>query len=180
MITRNFKYCPLCGSLLLYPHRGIESAPRCGKCGKIFYSAPHPTVNAIIVDEKGKILLTRRKYEPMKGYWDVPGGFVNIGESLEEGLRREIYEELKVEIEIERLIGSFPSTYGEEGIPIIGMFYLAKIVGGTPVAGSDVSEFKWFGRDKIPARVAFEDGRRALKKWREQDFPRKSNPGQEE
>ena len=180
MITHDFKYCPLCGADLGYLRGETENIPRCDKCGKVFYPAPHPTANAIIVDDKGKVLLTRRKYEPMKGYWDVPGGFLDIGESIEDGLRREIREELDIEIEIGELIGTFPGTYGEQGIPTINMFYFARITGGIPRAGSDVAGFEWFPSGKIPEQIAFENGRKALEKWLEQEHNKKKKAGDEQ
>lgn len=174
MDTGEFEYCPFCGSHLSHSDRGEDNAPRCVKCERVFYSAPHPTVSAIIADEDNeRVLLTRRKFDPMKGYWDIPGGFLDMGESLEDGLRREIREELGVEIRIISSLGSYPDVYGPRLDPTINIFYLTMIVEGNPTPGSDVSEIQWFDHEKIPTTISFENGRLALDAWLEQRSARR-------
>jgi ADP-ribose pyrophosphatase YjhB (NUDIX family) len=125
-------------------------------------------VSAIIVDkDRARVLLTRRAVEPFSGQWDVPGGFVQIGESIEDGLRRELREELQIEVHVEHFLGSYPDTYGEDATPVIAVFYVVAIERGSPVARDDVSDCRWFRREEIPV-VAFENGRRAIEEWRRQ------------
>ena len=166
MDTEEFKYCPICGDLLIRQNKG--NSPRCVRCERVFYSAPHPTVNAIITDAEGDhFLLARRKFDPFKGYWDTPGGFLELGESLEDGLRRELREELEIEIRIIESLGSYPDLYGEDLTPTIDIFYLATIIEGVPTARSDVSEFRWFNRNEVPSNIAFECVRWAINTWLE-------------
>ncbi len=116
MDTSEFRYCPFCGCTLLRPEAVAVDAPKCSKCKQGFYSAPHPTVAAIVVDEtEDHVLLARRRFDPFKGYWDIPGGFVQSGETLEHGLRSEIDEELGIEIRIKCVLASYPDQYGREG-----------------------------------------------------------------
>ena len=166
MDTEEFKYCPICGHPLI--HQTENNSPRCVKCDRVFYSAPHPTASAIITDAQGEhFLLARRKFDPFRGYWDIPGGFLALGESLEDGLRRELREELKIEIGIKELLGSYPDVYGKDLTPTINIFYVATIVEGIPTARSDVSEVQWFNRNEIPSNIAFECVRLAINTWLE-------------
>ena len=166
MDTEEFKYCPICGQPLI--HQNKDNSPRCVKCERVFYSAPHPTASALITDAQGEhLLLARRKFEPFKGYWDIPGGFLELRESLEDCLRRELREELDIEIRIIESLGSYPDVYGEDLLPTINIFYLANIVEGIPIAKSDVSEVQWFNNNKIPSNIAFECVRWAINTWLE-------------
>ncbi len=62
MDTTEFRYCPFCSHPLLHPGESNVDAPRCAKCEQGFYSAPHPTVPAIIVNKgEGQVLLARRQ-----------------------------------------------------------------------------------------------------------------------
>lgn len=174
MDSRRFRYCPFCGQTLQRPEGDKVGTPRCAKCEHSFYSSPHPTVSAVIVDGgEERVLLTRRNIEPFKGYWDIPGGFLELGESLQDGLRREIHEELGVEIQIRSVLGSYSDTYGQDGTPTINIFYLATILEGRVVAGSDVSEFRWFHQQDIPETIAFDTGRLALHAWIKQTNTRR-------
>ena len=175
MDTSGFRYCPFCGCTLLRPEAVAVDAPKCSKCKQGFYSAPHPTVAAIVVDEtEDHVLLARRRFDPFKGYWDIPGGFVQSGETLEHGLRREIDEELGIEIKIECVLASYPDEYGESAIPTVNIFFLASVARGTPSARSDVTEVRWFPYDRLPSTIAFDCVRRALNDW-----ARRRSPGRE-
>jgi ADP-ribose pyrophosphatase YjhB (NUDIX family) len=174
MDTEGFKYCPICGHSLIHLNEKKDNGPRCVKCERIFYSAPHPTVSAIITDaEEKQFILARRKFAPLKGYWDIPGGFLGLGESLEDGLRRELREELEIEIQIKELLGSYADVYGENLVPTINVFYLATIFKGIPTARSDVSEVRWFQQNEIPSSVAFECVRWAINTWLEVSFSKR-------
>ena len=166
MDAEEFKYCPICGHPLIHHYK--DNIPRCVQCERVFYSAPHPTASAIITDAEGEhFLLARRKFDPFKGYWDIPGGFLALGESLEDGLRRELREELEIEISIIESLGSYPDVYGKDSTPTINIFYLATIVEGIPTARSDVSEVQWFNRNEVPSNIAFECVRWAINTWLE-------------
>ena len=84
---------------------------------------------AIIQDAQGQILFIRRKKEPAKGKLSLPGGFVNPGESVEEGLRRETKEEVNLEIVSATFICSAPNEYKYRGIiyPVTDFFFSARV-----------------------------------------------------
>ena len=117
MDTEEFKYCPICGQPLIRQNK--DNRPRCVKFERLFYSAPHPTASGIITDaQEEHLLLARHKFDPFKGYWNIPGGFVELGESLEDCHRSELREELEIEIRIIESLGSYPDVYGEDLSPI--------------------------------------------------------------
>jgi ADP-ribose pyrophosphatase YjhB (NUDIX family)/CheY-like chemotaxis protein len=159
----DYRFCPICGRTPLVSERGGR-AKRCQACHRTFHSAPRAAVDALIVDAERRVLLTRRAVDPAKNQWDAPGGFVDVGESLEEGLRREVREALGVDISIHELSGTYADVYGDDATPIIAIYYLATIAGGTPSAGHEVSELRWFPPDDLPI-LAFENCRLALQAW---------------
>jgi mutator protein MutT len=105
------RFCPGCGA------RGItvraDRSVKCGRCGYHLHLNVAAAVAGLIEDESGRILLTIRADEPMKGMLDLPGGFVDPGETAEEALAREIREELNLEAQRNsfQYLGSFPNIY---------------------------------------------------------------------
>jgi ADP-ribose pyrophosphatase YjhB (NUDIX family) len=89
--------------------------------------------------------VTQRAREPEKGKFDVPGGFLRPGEDPIEGLRREVREELSVEIEtgLKECISIVPHTYGPEGDYVLALGFRATLVSGDPTPADDVAAFKW-------------------------------------
>ena len=83
----------------------------CGSCGSTFYINPATAVAAVIETPDGKIILTRRKNEPRSGYLDLPGGFVDINETAENAIIREIREELGIDVNSPRFFASSPNEY---------------------------------------------------------------------
>ena len=108
------KYCPACGSGS-FSFDG-EKLFTCGSCGFSYYINPASAVAAIIESPDGRIVLTRRKFEPRAGYLDLPGGFVDILESAEDAIRREIKEELGINIKSLSFIGTSPNEYIYNGL----------------------------------------------------------------
>lgn len=112
----------------------------------------------------GRILLTRRARPPHAGTWDLPGGFLEAGESPERCLRREIREELGIGIRRARLIGFATDRYGPKGFPLLTLVYRVSAARGRLRAEDDVSEARWFPRRAVPYReIAFPGLRRLLR-----------------
>lgn len=169
-MNRFLKFCPKCGKDLPM----IKGKYLCQSCGFLFYINPAPAVGGVILKNKAntenknniknkKVLLTKRAKTPFKGYWDIPGGFMNSGEKPEETLKREIKEELSVEIIIGDLIGFFPDTYGKSGWPTLNIFYFCKIKKGKLKPATDINEAKWFELKNLPKKLAFKNTREVLK-----------------
>lgn len=137
---------------------------RCPRCGWVSYNNPVPATAAIVVGRRG-LLLCRRAAAPFRGYWDVPGGFLEAEEPPERGLRREIREELGARVRRARFRGFVTDRYGPGGFPVLGLVYEVRPAGRI-VPGSDVSEARWFPRDAIPwRRIGFASIRRALREY---------------
>jgi len=103
-------------------------------------------VGAVIVGE-GKVLLVKRKYEPLKGQWSLPGGMVEIGETLEAALAREMLEETGLRVDVGPVIEVFDRIMRDEERRVRYHFvlidYLCWPAGGSLQAGSDVEEAIW-------------------------------------
>ncbi len=108
-----------------------------------------------MLDARDRVLLARRGVEPLKGRWDLLGGFCEPGESLEGTLRRELREETGLEIEVLELLGSIPDRYGPDGVFTLNAFFLARVHEGVPVAADDVAELRFFALDELPASTEF-------------------------
>jgi len=103
------KFCPRCGSDRFTLEGDMSFL--CGQCALHYYINASAAVIAIIENENGEILFTRRSREPARGMLDLPGGFVDILESAEDALKREINEELNLEISELSYVKSFPNRY---------------------------------------------------------------------
>ena len=139
----------------------------CAGCGEPSYLNPKATAGAILLNGTGRVLLGRRGVQPFLGFWDIPGGFVEPGESLEACVQRELREEAGVEITVGRLVAAVPDTYGPEGDATINAFYECRLLSGAPKPDDDVAELRWFARDELPApeELAFDCVRAALAAW---------------
>ncbi|MBD3267434.1 NUDIX domain-containing protein, partial [bacterium] len=92
-----FQFCPHCGARDFHPASAKKNV--CGACGFNYYFNPVGAAAAIILDALDRILLIRRAKEPAKGTYDLPGGFIDFHETIESGLRREIREEVGLEVD---------------------------------------------------------------------------------
>ena len=136
-----FNYCPKCGNKDL-TFNGVKVLS-CPACGLDYYINPAPAVAVVLEYPDRSIVLTRRKHEPRQGTFDLPGGFVEINESVEDAARREIFEELHVEVSSMNYIGSFPNEYVYKGVSYYtcDMAFVCPIPEGTLLHPSDdVSE----------------------------------------
>jgi 8-oxo-dGTP diphosphatase len=109
-------------------------------------------VGAVIVSQ-GRALLVRRNTEPLKGEWSVPGGVLELGEKLREGVQREALEETGMVVEPGEVLEVFDSIFmddeGRTQYHYVLIDYLCRVVRGEPCAGSDVSELKWVSQEEL-------------------------------
>ena len=130
----------------------------CSSCGSVYYDNPKNIVGVLPLYQD-KILLCKRNIEPCKGLWTLPAGFMEIGESLEEGALREAKEEAGVSPTIDRLFSIY-------NIPRIGQVYfifLAHCKTDTIKIGQETQEAVWFDMDSLPIKeVAFSSVRSVL------------------
>ena len=143
-----FDFCPACATRLGPSDDG--EGKQCPSCGLAWYRNSAPTTGcAILKDDRA--LITKRAKDPEKGRWDVPGGFLHAGEGVLEGLRREVMEELGIEIDVsmDDLVQMVPHTYGDDGDYVLAMGFFARHASGEPRPADDVEEMRWVTRDEI-------------------------------
>jgi 8-oxo-dGTP diphosphatase len=111
-------------------------------------------VGAVIVSG-GRALLVRRASEPLRGEWSVPGGLLELGERLRDGVRREALEETGLEVEAGEVLDVFDSIFtdplGRTQYHYVLIDYLCRPVSGEAHAASDVSDVRWVGLEALPA-----------------------------
>jgi NADH pyrophosphatase NudC (nudix superfamily) len=108
-----FKFCPKCSGVFV-PQKDFSFV--CSTCGLHFFSNACAAVCALILDSEGNLLLTTRAKEPKKGMLDLPGGFVDPLESIEDAVKREIREELGLNVIKMKYFCSFPNRYIYSGL----------------------------------------------------------------
>ena len=117
-------------------------------------SQPVVGVGAVVMDESGRVLLVKRRYEPLAGQWSLPGGALEVGETLEAGVAREILEETGLVVDVGPAVEVFDRILVDESGDVRYHFvlvdYLCAIAGGTLQAGSDVDDARFVD----PADVA--------------------------
>ncbi len=112
--SKIFKFCPKCGSTKI-SYDGIKKF-QCSDCNFIFYINAATATAVIIELSDGRIILTQRKFNPAKGKYDLPGGFVDLNERVEEAAIREVKEELNLDVSNIKFLASFPNIYEFSGI----------------------------------------------------------------
>jgi NADH pyrophosphatase NudC (nudix superfamily) len=135
-------YCASCATKL--DDRDSEGGSTCPNCGRSWFQSFSPTVTAAIVQDD-RVLVAIRGIEPKKGKADTPGGFLKPGEDPLEGLRRELREELGVEVDVSYadFVQGVPHTYGEEDDWVLSLGFAATLVSGDIVPADDVAEARW-------------------------------------
>ncbi len=123
----------------------------------------HASIGAVIFKEN-QVLLIKRGKEPFKGQWSIPGGGLEYGETLEQGLKREVREETNIEIEILALLNVYENLPKENGDPHNLMIdYLARWQSGDPVAGDDAEQALFYPIDEALNKFAWDVTRTAVR-----------------
>jgi len=158
------RFCLRCGARLRTVTEDGRRRRRCLRCGWIYYANPVPAAAAVIV-HRGRLLLGRRARPPYAGMWDLPGGFLESGETPERGLARELREELGIGVRQLRLVAFSTDPYGPGGFVVLAMLFRVTPRSYRMRAADDVSELRWFAVDRVPyRRIAFADQRRVLRR----------------
>ena len=118
------------------------------------YRNPKLTVDGIIIDKK-KILLIKRKKTPFKGLWALPGGFVEYGETVEEAVKREIYEETGLTTQIKQLLGVYSKPDRDPRGHTITIAFILQKTNNEIKSGDDAVDAKFFEIDDLP-RLSFD------------------------
>jgi ADP-ribose pyrophosphatase YjhB (NUDIX family) len=107
------RFCPRCAAPA---PSGREIPFRCPACSLTLFFNPTVAAAGFLFDSIGRVILLERAKEPQKGKWTIPGGFVDFGESIDAALRREVREEVGIEIENVQFLNSTPNRYEYAGI----------------------------------------------------------------
>lgn len=129
----------------------LSNKELCLNCGR--WSNRGISIDAIIIKHK-KILLIRRGVEPDKGKWGIPGGYVDWDESVDDAVKREVKEELGLNVKSMKFIKQYsnPKRHPKQ---TIDSAYVVEVFGELSI-GDDVQEHKWFSLEDIPDNLAFD------------------------
>ncbi len=162
-----FKFCPVCGSANWTEHNFKSKA--CGDCGFVYYANPCAATAAFILNSRNELLVARRAKEPAKGTLDLVGGFVDMGETIEEGMRREILEETGLEVDGIRYLFSTPNQYLYSGMNIhtLDADFVVRVADDVkPQAADDAADCLWIPVEDVdPAEFGLTSIRRAVERF---------------
>lgn len=141
------KFCSSCGQAVVHKVPAGDNRPRycCEGCGAIHYENPRLVVGTVPVFE-GKVLLCKRAIEPRYGFWTLPAGFMENGESVAEGATRETVEEAGAQIDI----GALFSVLDVPHVHQVHVFYLALMRTAALDPGEETLEARLFDEHEIP------------------------------
>lgn len=148
-------FCPRCKEKITNVEKRLYC---CQDCGFHLYINPALCNAVILQNEKKEILFVKRKYPPKRGYWDLPGGFVDYYETLEDSVVREIKEELGIIIMHYKYLCSYPDVYLYKGITYqtLNTVFIAKVINQRLKPNDDITDAQFFSRNQIPLdKIAF-------------------------
>ena len=149
-ILRRFAFCPVCGSHDFTPH-SFKSL-LCASCGFEYFVNPSTAYVALIFNDRGELLAVRRRREPARGTLDLPGGFADMDETVEEGVAREVMEETGLTVIKSEYLFSRPNRYLFSGIdiPTLDIFFHCEVADcKSAYADDDAAEIVWLSLDDI-------------------------------
>jgi ADP-ribose pyrophosphatase YjhB (NUDIX family) len=162
------RFCYLCGGKLKWIFVKAELTRRhvCFSCKQITYVNPKVVAGCIPVMSDGKVVLLKRGIEPGRGLWSFPAGFLEMGETLRQGARRETWEEINTRVRLGRLVGIY--SYPKVGVVMV--VFAGKVVGRQiPTPGLETQTVKRVDPKKINWRtLAFRSTVVALRDWQNQ------------
>ena len=173
--SASFRYCPRCG-------QGPSAPPEppvfsCPACGFHYHFNPAVAPGVIAEDREGRVLLVRRAKEPARGRLEVPGGFVDFGETTEASARREAREETGIDVEGLLFLGSWPNLYEWRGVtyPVVDLYFTGRVGHGEAASAQhEVEEVVWLHPEEVdPAALALPTTRAAFARYREARAPKR-------
>jgi ADP-ribose pyrophosphatase YjhB (NUDIX family) len=165
-LTEAYRFCPRCGDGA-FRAKADGKAVVCTACGYQHFINSVLAAGVFIRDTQGRILLIRRLRDPAKGKLGLPGGFSDPYESAEDTARREVREEINIELGPLRYVASYANRYVFQGLvyPTADVFFAADAISLTPLrALDDVQEIVFLApRDIVAEELAFDSLRYALR-----------------
>lgn len=164
--SKLFTYCPKCRQDAIRMPSAKESV--CDACGFTFFQNTAAAAG-LILECNGQLLFTVRDREPAKGLLGLPGGFIDNGESAEDGLRREMREELDLTVPTLTYLGSYPNRYlfREVLYHTLDLYFYARLASVPAMEIRDeIAAIRWLARaDFDPGLLAFDSARLALPRY---------------
>jgi ADP-ribose pyrophosphatase YjhB (NUDIX family) len=150
------RFCPRCGAA---PEIDFPRSLQCPACGYAAFFNPKPVACAIPREPDGRVWLLRRGFDPSAGLWTFPGGFVDLGESVEQAARREAREELEIDVELTGLVGVYSRPQDRVVLVVFDAVPL-----GTPRPTAEAPEVHAFAPPDMPwGELAFWSTEQALR-----------------
>lgn len=132
---------------------------------------PTPTIDAIIHNHKNQILLVKRRNDPFKDHLSLPGGFVNLGEKVEDALKREVKEETSLSVEPLEILGVYSEPNRDPRGHIMSVVFIClKVDDLNGKAGDDAREMQWINLNEFENHDLAFDHKKILQdyvKWRQ-------------
>ena len=169
---QDYRFCPSCATPLVDAAVFNQVRPRCPACGFIHFRDPKVAVIAFVT-YNDRLLLICRAVDPARGQWALPGGYMDAGEMPREALRRELEEEVGLDVRVGRLLEIFPmedpdATTGNRERRGIVLAFAAEPANDdliTLQSMDDVSAAGWFTVDELPEEIAFSSTRTLIDAW---------------
>jgi ADP-ribose pyrophosphatase YjhB (NUDIX family) len=159
MTLNDVNFCLRCGCRLGEAERFGWLRPVCPDCGWIYFADPKVAA-AVLVEQAGEVLLVRRAYDPERGRWSLPAGFIDAGEDPRRAAERECLEETGISVQVSGLMDVLHGQDHPRGASII-IVYKADFLSGVVQPGDDVDGAAFFKRSSLPP-LAFTATRRIL------------------
>jgi ADP-ribose pyrophosphatase YjhB (NUDIX family) len=156
------KYCLECGAMLERVQQERERLV-CPRCGWVYYAQPKIGAAAVI-EVDGRLLLARRAYEPWRGYWYLPAGYVEVDESPAEAAEREVYEETGLRVQAQRLVDVRYFDDDPRG-PGVLVIYACQIVAGELRVSHETDGLCFFDAQHLPDDLAGAGHRETILAW---------------
>ncbi len=136
----------------------------CRDCGFVAYENPKVVVGSVVTNDRGEFLLCRRAIEPRRGFWTLPAGYLELGESVEAGAKREALEEAEAEIAVDQVL----AVYSIRHISQVQIMFRASLRTPHTAPGPETLELSFFAWDRVPwDDLAFPSVRWALRHHRQ-------------
>jgi len=163
----SFRYCPVCGS-----EHFVENnfkSKKCEHCGFVYYFNSSAATAIFITNRVGELLVVRRAKEPAKGSFDLPGGFVDLYETAEEAVIRELKEETGLLISQPQYLFSLPNIYRYSGFDVhtVDLFYQCSVDSFSGLqADDDAESLSFLKKGEIqPEKFGLDSIRRGVERW---------------
>jgi ADP-ribose pyrophosphatase YjhB (NUDIX family) len=167
-------YCPRCSAPARLKDTRIIVCSDAEKCGLGLYLNTAAAVAALVFDPEGRLMFVRRSRDPKKGLLDLPGGFVDFNEDGESALKRELFEELGIEVERTEYYRSIPNTYAYGGVlyHTLDLFFICNVKTLPPASAQmpsndEIAEILYkFPKDISEDELAFDSMKKLIGQMR--------------